>query len=254
MWGVTGTGKPDSKQRLLMSIVALAMLIGVNAAWARVPEPYAIEAVELQASAKIPKTLFDGVDPKGLRIFTSENGVKMNVCEIFWAKSVTDQDVKTGSSKLVYPNLKPGAFVGLIHFLPEADQEYRKDYREQKLKAGYYTMRYGVMEAGIGEHGPEPGDFVVLSPAAFDHDSARVVPPNELNHLGRMASHTKDPAVMSLIEVTAARKNFPDLTTDYAGTCVLQVKLHLKPRKGGSVQDLAIALVVLTPLAEGEGS
>ena len=115
-------------------------------------------------------------------------------------------------------------------------------------------LKHSVMEAGIGEHGPEPGDFVVLSPAAFDHDPARVVPPNELNHLSRMASHTKDPAVMSLIEVTTARKNFPDLTTDYAGTCVLQVKLHLKPRKGGSVQDLAIALVVLTPLAEGEGS
>jgi len=254
MSGVAGTGKPDSKRRLLPLMGALAMLIGANAAWARVPEPYAYEAVELQASPKVAKALFDGVDPNGLRIFTSENGVKMNVCEIFWAKSVTDQDVKTGSSKLVYPNLKPGAFVGLIHFLPEADQEYRKDYREQKLKAGYYTMRYGVMEAGIGEHGPEPGDFVVLSPAAFDHDPARVVPPNELNHLSRMASHTKDPAVMSLIEVTTARKNFPDLTTDYAGTCVLQVKLHLKPRKGGSVQDLAIALVVLTPLAEGEGS
>jgi len=94
----------------------------------------------------------------------------------------------------------------------------------------------------------------VLSPALVDHDFGRVVPPNELNHLGRMASHTQEPAVMSLIEVTAARKNFPDITTDYAGTCVLQIKLHLKPRKGGSVQDLAIALIVLTPLAEGEGS
>jgi hypothetical protein len=255
MLGVEGKGKCNSKQRLLGFIAALGVMLGIiNTAWARVPEPYAIEPVQLQAAAQLPKTLADGLDSQGLRIFTYENGVKMNVCEIFWAKAVAEQDVPAGSSKLVYGSLKPGAFVGVIHFLPEADQEYRKDFRDQKLKPGYYTMRYGVMEAGIGEHGPEPGDFVVLSPAALDRDATRVLPRNELIRLSRMASHTKEPAVMSLIEVTVARKTFPDVTTDYAGTCVLQVKLHLKPRKGGTVQDLAMAIVVLTPLVEGEGS
>jgi hypothetical protein len=255
MLGMAGQGKRISKRRRLWFIVPLGVMLSiVNAAWARVPEPYAIEPVQLQASAQLPKTLADGLDAQGLVVFTYENGVRMNVCEIFWAKAVAEQDVPAGSSKLVYGNLKPGALVGLIHFLPEADQEYRKDFRDQKLKPGYYTMRYGVMQAGIGEHGPEPGDFVVLSPAALDRDPARVVPRLELIRLSRMASHTKEPATMSLIEVTAARKTFPDVTTDYAGTCVLQVKLHLKPRKGGTVQDLAMAIVVLTPLVEGEGS
>lgn len=255
MVGVAGKGKRNSKRRLLWFIVPLGVILTiVNAAWARVPEPYSIEPVQLKASGQLPKTLADGLDSQGLVVFTYENGVRMNVCEIFWAKAVAEQDVPAGSSKLVYGNLKPGALVGLIYFLPEADQEYRKDFRDQKLKPGYYTMRYGVMEAGIGEHGPERGDFVVLSPAALDHDSTRVLPRNELIRLSRIASHTKEPATMRLIEVTVARKTFPDVTTDYAGTCVLQIKLHLKPGKGGAVQDLAMAIVVLTPLVEGEGS
>jgi hypothetical protein len=252
--GMGGKSKRTSKP-LLSLIMSLSITLGlVGSAGARSHPPYSIEPVQLKTSAQLPKTLADALDPEGTLVFTTEKGERMNVCEIFWAKSVAEQDVPAGSSKLVYGNLKPGAFVGVIRFVPDAEPEYRKDFREQKLKAGYYTMRYGVLPAGIGEHGPEPGDFVLLSPAALDHDSARVVPPTELIRLSRMASHTKEPAVMSLIEVTAARKTFPDVTTDYAGTCVLQVMLHVKPRKGGTAQDLALAIVVLTPLEELEGS
>jgi len=255
MLGFAGTGKHNSRRRALSFILVTGLLLfAASAAWARVPEPYALEAVKLQPSPKLSKTLTDGLDPQGVRIFTNENGVRMNVCDIFWAKSVTGQDAPAAPGKLLYDILKPGALVGLVHFLPEADQEYRKDFRDQKLKAGYYTLRYGVLDAGIGEHGPEPGDFVVLSPAALDRDAARVLPKSELIRLSCLASHTKEPAVMSLIEVTTARKKFPDISTDYAGTAVLQVKLHLKPKKGAASQDLAMAIVVLTPLAEGEGS
>lgn len=242
------------------AVLLAAFLFLASAAWARVPEPYQIEPVQLDPAAKLPKTLTDGLDPQGLRLFTFENGVRMNVCDIFWAKSVSEQEAsptagKSPSPKLVYGNLRPGAFVGVIHFLPEADQEYRKDFRNQKLKPGYYTLRYGVMEAGIGEHGPVPGDFAVLAPVALDTNYARAVSKTELLRLSRAASHTKDPAVMSLIEVTVARKDFPDVSTDYAGTCVLQVKLHMKAKKGETAgQEMAMAIVVETPLEEGEGS
>ncbi len=255
MFAGTRPRSRDRRSHWLSFLVSFAfLLVLAQSAWARVPEPYQIEPVPFDNSGKLPKTLTDGLDPQGVRLFTFENGVRINVCDIFWAKSVAGQDGASPAPKLVYGTLRPGAFVGLVHFLPEADQEYRKDFHDQKLKAGYYTLRYGVMEAGIGAHGPEPGDFVVLSPASLDHDAARVVPRVELLRMSRLASHTKEAAVMSLIEVTTARKTFPDVSTDYAGTCVLQVKLHLKPKKGAEAQDLAMAIVVLTPLQEGEGS
>jgi hypothetical protein len=236
-------------------IVLSAVLAITAAAWARVPEPYAIESVQLDPSAKISKALADALDPQGSVLYTSENGVRMNVCEVFWAKTVTELDVPSKVATLVYGNLKPGALVGMVHILPSADEEYRKDSKDQKLKPGYYTMRYGVLQSGIGAHGPEEGDFVLLSPATLDKDPARLIPSAELIRLSRYASHTKEPAVMNLIEVTVARKEFPGVTTDYAGTCVMQVKLHVKPKKGDPTpQDLALAIVIMTPLVEGEGS
>jgi hypothetical protein len=248
------TGRRNPKVKPLMYIVWLSiMLASVKPAGARVPEPYSLESVQLQPSAKLPKTLAAGVDASGSLIYTFENGIRMNVCEIFWAKALAEQEIGAGSSKLIYGNLKPGSFVGIIHFMPEADQEYRKDFKEQKLKAGYYTMRYGALPVGSGDSA-QLGDFLILVPAALDRDFARTLPRNEILRLSHVASRTKEPAVMSLMEVTAARKAFPDVITDYAGTCVLQVKLHLKPRKNGAATDMALALVVLTPLGEGEGS
>jgi hypothetical protein len=247
----SGWQRKISSFGILVNLVVLGMAV---AAWAKVPEPYAIEPVSLQPSTKLSKAMADALDPQGSVLYTSEDGVRMNVCEIFWAKAVAEQDVPAKSSSLVYGKLKPGALVGVVHFLPGADEEYRKDNKDQKLKPGYYTMRYGILQAGIGEHGPEQGDFVLLSPAALDRDPARVIPASELIRLSRVASRTKEPAVMNLIEVTVARKEFPGVTTDYAGTCVMQVKLHVKPKKGATSQDLALALVVMTPLVEGEGS
>jgi hypothetical protein len=244
----------SSQLTIALCVILLSVLCLSTAAWAKVPEPYAIEPVQLQASSKLSKALADALDPQGSVLYTMENGVRMDVCEIFWAKTVAEQDVPAKSSSLVYGNLKPGALVGMVHFLPGADEEYRKDNKDQKLKPGYYTMRYGILQSGIGAHGPEQGDFVLLSPAALDHDPGRVIPATELIRLSHVASRTKEPAVMNLIEVTAARKEFPGVTTDYAGTCVMQVKLRVKPKKSGESQDLALAIVIMTPLVEGEGS
>jgi hypothetical protein len=245
-----------TRKQFLPVLLLLGLILTISAAaWARVAEPYSIEPVQLQPSSKLPKTLANALDPRGSVIFTSENGVRMNVCEVFWTKAVSEQEVPSKIGELVYGKLKPGALVGVVHFLPEADVEYRKDSKDQKLKPEYYTMRYGVLQSGSGPNGPERGEFVLLSPVALDRDPVRVVPANELIRLSRFASHTKEPAVMNLTEVPPVRKNFPSVTTDYAGTCVMQVKLHVRPRKNDAApQDLALAIVIMTPLVEGEGS
>ncbi len=247
--------RPKRKQFWSLPLLLGLILVTSAAAWARVAEPYSIEPVQLQSSPKLPRTLANALDTQGSVLFTSENGVRMNVCEVFWAKAVSGQDAPSKIGTLVYGNLKPGALVGVVHFLPEADQEYRKDSNDQKLKPDYYTMRYGILQSGTSPGGPEAGEFVLLSPVSLDRDPMRVMPANELIRLSRFASHTRKPAVMNLIEVTTAPKNFPGVTTDYAGTCVMQVKLHVKGGKRASTeQDLALAIVIMTPLVEGEGS
>jgi hypothetical protein len=57
---------------------------------------------------------------------------------------------------------------------------------------------------------------------------------------------------MSLVPVDLRGHDFPDVKTDGEGTWTLQVKLHLKPGKSGSTQELALAIVVITPKKEAE--
>jgi len=231
----------------------LGLLWGVAAAISAVPawgfetEPFSTEPVALHASTDLPQKTVDDLDPHGSLLFTYANGLKVGICEFFWVKTAVAQENAPGSSKPSYNTLKPGALVGVIHFLPEASEDYREDFRDQKLKPGYYTMRYVALKD------TDTIDFVALSPLGMDRDPSRVLPIDELFSMSRRASRTKQPAVMSLVPIDLRGNDFPDVKTDGEGTWTLQVKLHLKG-KDGAMQELALAIVVITPKKEEEGS
>jgi len=206
-----------------------------------------MEPVKAQVSAQFPGVLAEAVRPAGFRVFTRSDNAKSAICEIFWARGITTQESSSGSTKVLYGNLKPGAFIGVIHFL--LMERYVRDYRSQMLKPGYYTMRYASLPEG--ENGSEL-DFVLLSPVRADRNPAQTVPLDELVRRGRLASGTRRAAMMSLVEIDTDQ-SFPSLTTDDEGTCVLQVKLRRKSKNGAPVPELPLALVVVTSIPEDLG-
>ena len=109
-------------------------------------------------------------------------------------------------------------------------------------------MRYVVLPEG------ETGDFVMLSPANLDQDPARLLTREELDRLGRAASRTEQPAVLSLVRPDVNDAHFPGVILDDAGTCVVQVRLHVNLGKPDLSQDLVLAMVVVTPKDESGGS
>lgn len=207
-----------------------------------------MKPVELPASVDLPQSISAAVDQHGVHVFTYLNGLESPICEIFWAKNVAAQDGSAASSNVLYGALKPGVFVGIIRFLEESREDYREDFHDQKLAPGYYTMRYAVLPEG------DRRDFVLLAPAIADHDPERVVAADELVRLSRKASGTEQPAVMRLVDVDKTAKEFPDVVMADDGSCILRVKLHLKPENGGSAQELALAIIVATPIEEEGGS
>ena len=236
-----------------LRFVVLGVLFSVGAvhpipAWGFETEPFSIELVAPHASASFPQKIVDALDPQGSLLFTYSHGLKIGVCEIFWVKSAVAQDSPAKSSKASYDAIKPGALLGVIHFLDEANEDYREDFHDQKLKPGYYTMRYAALPDS------DTVDFVLLSPLSMDRDPSVVLPPEELSHVSRAASHTKHPAIMSLVPIDIRGKDFPDVRTDGEGTWTLQAKLHLRPSKGDSTKEIAVSLVVITPKKEEEGS
>jgi hypothetical protein len=229
-----------------------ALLLGVALAIMVTPagaiEPYSMKPAELRPSSDLPQSVADSLDGTGVHVFTYDNGLEVPICEVFWAKTVVAQDGAVKPGKNLYGSLKEGAFLGVIRFLAESKDDYREDFHDQKLSAGFYTMRYAVIKEN------DKNDFVLLSPVKADHDPERVIASDELLRLSRQASGTDQPAVMSLVAVDKTSKDFPDVLMADDGSCVMQVKLHLKPAKGASTQDLAFAIIVATPIEEEGGS
>jgi hypothetical protein len=238
--------------RSMKNLALKALLLGAGLAMcvarAAAIEPYSMKPAVLQPSPDLPPTIADTLDPNGMQIFTYDNGLETPICEIFWVKTVVSQDDPVKSTKILYGNLKEGAMVGVIRFLAESKDDYREDFHDQKLNPGYYTMRYHAMAED------DKSDFILLSPAKLDRDPERMVASDELLSLSRQASGTDQPAVMSLVAVDKSSKDFPDVLMADDGSCILQVKLHLKPVKGVSTSELAFAIIVATPIEEGGGS
>jgi hypothetical protein len=224
--------------------LASSLAIDAGAAWAA--EPYSIEATQLQA-ADLSPAVASSLNAQGSRIFTYSNGLKMSICEIFWATTVSAQDTRPATGRTSYGNLKPGTLLGVIRFLSEAGEEYREDSHDQKLKPGYYTMRYALLPGG------EASDFVLLSPAAADQDPKSVLPVDQLKRQGRLASGTDEPAVLRLVPAEEGKKDLPAVRMDEGGTCILQVKLNPKP-SASSAHELDLAVILVNPVPEDDGS
>jgi hypothetical protein len=240
---MSGCKRAWARRRALF-IGLLALAIGTPAAWG--VEPFSVEPADLHAG-DLPQAMVAGVEGHGTRIFTYVNGLRMPICEIFWAKRATTQPGKSVPGRATYSNLEPGSLLGVIRFLSEASDEYREDFHDQKLKAGYYTMRYAVMA------GEDARDFLVLSPLSADTDPGLVLSSDQLIRQGKLASRTDSPAVLSLVTTEVSRKDLPSVRMDENGTCILQDKLQGKSN-AGSTGEVMLAVVLVNPISEEDGS
>jgi hypothetical protein len=233
---------------LFWSGLTLTALFAIFAVGAFAEEPYSTEPAQAHASEYLPKTVLDGLDPQGILLITYSNGIKMPICEIFWAKTVEAQERPAKLRNAPYRNIREGSLVGVIHYLPETAEEYREDFHDQKLKPGYYTMRYEVLPDG------DTGDFLVLSPVNLDHDPQVVASHESLFRMGRMASRGDDPAVLSMIPIDPSEEKAASIRTDGAGSCIVQMKLHAQMATGSPANDIKLAIIVVVPPREGAGS
>ena len=240
---VSGRVMSRSGIGLKIGLVATLLTVSTMLTWA--VEPYSIEPVKI-SSTSVPKNIADDMEPKGVLLSNTGSGIKKPLCEIFWAKVTPAATAAHPPTDNAYAGIHEGALVGVIHLLPEAIEDYNEDFNNQQLKPGYYTMRYAVQPAGVGEHGPEQGDFVVLGPVTQDQDPERALSLDEMVHLGKLVSHGEQPARMQLARSENTKNPLPAITVDTFGTVVLHFKLHLAQNKGVSAEELEVDLLVVT--------
>jgi len=227
------------------ALLLFCLLLWAGAAWGA--DPYVVEPAPALAFSELPKNLSDALDANGTRLSSNTNSTRTAICDVWWAKQVPGQKAVTAPD-IAYGTLKSGSFLGVISLLT-----YREDFQHHVLQPGLYTLRYIQLQQDGDDNAISPyKDFVVLSPGWADKDPLAIVPMEELNKRGRLASHRDEPAVMSLVPVNPAYKKFPSPVADDRGFCTLQIRIQ--QQLDGRTSDLPVAVIIVRPMWENEGS
>lgn len=208
--------------------------------------PYVTEPAPALAYSELPKYFSDVVDSHGVRLVSTNYNQRTNICDLWWRKEIPVQPARIKAPDLVYANLRPGTFLGLVSiFTPQ------EDFRHHMLKPGLYTMRYAQPEQNGDDHAVSPfRDFVILSPAWVDKDPNAKVSMDQITKWGILVSHEDEPAVLSLIPANPAYKKSPSPVADGRGFVAVQLNLKQK----GKSADLPFAVLIVRPPYENEGS
>lgn len=121
-----------------------------------------------------------------------------------------------------FPSLQDGMLLGVARFHSEG-----ADYKNIKLKAGIYTLRY-LTQPEDGDHlgTAESRDFLVLAPAADDVSPAPLKA-EEMIKLSGKVSGKKHPSVLYLMKGEGAEK-LPRVVHDEAKNLRI-LEVELKP-------------------------
>jgi len=138
--------------------------------------------------AEVAPAIAQALQKDGVKI--SNNGAAY--CEI-WFRREPPSGAKSGEENVTLPLTPQGALLGVIRFDGKG-----ADRRGQTIKAGVYTLRYGIMPVNGDHQGAAPQrDFLLLSPAADDRDLNSTPAFDALVAMSTKASGTPHPAVLS---------------------------------------------------------
>lgn len=226
------------KKLVLLGLSILTLLISFPAL---AQSPFAMEPAPL--ASELPKALIDSLSPTGVRVSEVKNGVATPICEVWWTKSVESHPLK-GKDNSHYARLTTGALVGVLRFFDEGE-----DSRDQKMQAGFYTLRYANVEADP-EHSDNgaPQDAVLATPLWADKHLERAMTRQELLKLSKLSAKTKKPVVINLMPINPAYKDSPALITDDQGNCAVQIVMQTTG--AGKPSDMPISILLVTPVRE----
>ena len=162
------------------------------------------------------------------------------VLELWLAKEVPLQSKPTSTVKAL-DVVKPVSLLGAV-VIPSA----RRDYRDDEVPAGTYTMRFALQpQDGNHSGSSEFGYFGVLVPAKLDTKPDAIKDYKELMKASSKETSTDHPMVLSLRPVTSTEGPPLRLNTPAPEHKSVRVKI---PAKGPDAKEIAFEIVF-----EGKG-
>ncbi len=174
-------------RRIVLGCFSLFVLMTMAGARA---QELRVEVIEGQPeSGDLSKELMATLSDEGLRI---RQGADRIVCEIWISRQWEIEAGFEASEQRLYP-FKAGDLIGLIHFPRRG-----KDFRNQTVKSGWYTLRFGLQPVDGNHEGTSiTRDFLMLVDAAQDAPD-KEWDAKELYKASGKALGTTHPALMCL--------------------------------------------------------
>jgi len=219
--------------RKFASLLFFAALFAATSTHA---QTYKVETTNAPAPQELAAAVRDTFSSSALRV----SGPQGTVCEIWLRKAVPASATPSGELGVAYGQLSDGTLVGAIRFPAAA-----KDYRQQQIKPGVYTLRYALQPVDGNHQGVSPyRDYLLLAPAAAD---TSIAPLNDkdLYALSRRASGTGHPSVWSLVAADAAPPALPGIAhRDDDDLWVIYFQAQVQPG-GGAPSPVKMGLVIV---------
>ncbi len=191
-----------SFRRLLRTLAHSVLLAALFAATSAAAQTYKVETENAPAPQELAAPVRDSLASQALRV----SGPQGAMCEIWLRKAVPVIATPSRELGVAYGQLGDGTLVGAIRFAAAA-----KDYRQQEIKPGVYTLRYALQPVDGNHQGVSPyRDYLLLAPAAAD---ASVAPlsDKDMYAMSRKASGAGHPSVWSLVSADSAPPALPGI-------------------------------------------
>ena len=150
---------------------------------------YTLEKSSGPPPAELPAALRDAVAADGLEV-KGPSGV---LCDVWLRKEVPVAAAPSQELGVTFGQIVEGTLLGVMRIGTDTT-----DYRNQKVKAGLYTLRYALHPVDGNHTGIAPQrDFALLAPVTEDPDPA-TISRDEAIKCAAKTTGTKHPSVWSL--------------------------------------------------------
>jgi hypothetical protein len=142
----------------------LAAVLCLSAVSPAAPQQAALTATAHKSAmpSEVAPAVAAALVEAGVRVVSAKGPVTL---DFWWVSSLP---LAPGSSEVSWADVEEGTLVGAV----KLSADYR-DVRGREIKAGVYTLRYGIQPANGDHLGVSPyREFLMLSPAAIDTDPA----------------------------------------------------------------------------------
>lgn len=182
----------------LVVVVATAALFATAAS-----AQYKLATSTAAAPGELPAPIQAAISSTAIQV----TGPSGPYCEIWLAKSIPAAPTPNTSLGVTFGQIPEGALVGVVKFDAQG-----ADYRNQPIKPGVYTLRFGLQPVNGDHQGVSPyRDFLLAVPASLDTSTA-AIPPKTLYELSKKASGTGHPSVWSLVPADTAPATLPAIS------------------------------------------